>query len=285
MWSPDGEWLVYTEQVTIIPQGLEGSCDCDEYTVLYRARADGATGAQQIYRSDVNVELATWDGWSPDGSYFIFSIRPSTSDGISRPWGPIIAAAMDGSAVIQSDASIPRQEQSENTASPDKSYLAITQGHSLASWNDKSVSIFDPSVGHTTRLSPSSLAAISPAWSPSGERIAFAAAPDSPQYQTFAAAGPALAQRRIWVMNRDGSGSRQLTDDARYRDEDPLWSADGTHILFERVDLQAETPLLSVWLIDVATGKLDEVMDGLEVIDNGGYLWTQARELDYWRWP
>ena len=39
-----------------------------------------------------------------------------------------------------------------------------------------------------------------------------------------------LAQRRIWI------GDRQLTRDDRSRDEEPMWSADGQHILFCRID-------------------------------------------------
>ena len=59
-----------------------------------------------------------------------------------------------------------------------------------------------------------------PAWSPVGDRIAF---------------WSGIKQRygQVWVINADGSGSRQLTDDPTHRNsDDPSWSPDGQKILF-----------------------------------------------------
>jgi TolB protein len=59
-----------------------------------------------------------------------------------------------------------------------------------------------------------------PAWSPVGDRIAF---------------WSGIEQRygQVWVINADGSGSMQLTDDPTHRNsDDPSWSPDGRKILF-----------------------------------------------------
>jgi len=59
-----------------------------------------------------------------------------------------------------------------------------------------------------------------PAWSPVGDRIAFWSGIEN-QYG------------QIWVINADGTGSRQLTDDPSHRNnDDPSWSPDGKQILF-----------------------------------------------------
>jgi len=60
---------------------------------------------------------------------------------------------------------------------------------------------------------------IQPAWSPDGERIAFASRRDG--------------QGHLFVMNADGSGTKRLTSGA-VEDANPSWSSDGTRIVFER---------------------------------------------------
>lgn len=59
--------------------------------------------------------------------------------------------------------------------------------------------------------------AYDPAWSPAGNRIAFVTTESG--------------NDDIWVINEDGSGLTQLTDDPNY-DKSPSWSPDGTKILF-----------------------------------------------------
>ena len=56
-----------------------------------------------------------------------------------------------------------------------------------------------------------------PAWSPDGQKIAFAGERDG--------------NSEIYLMNADGSGQRNLTLDPAY-DGDPGWSPDGRKITF-----------------------------------------------------
>jgi Tol biopolymer transport system component len=58
-----------------------------------------------------------------------------------------------------------------------------------------------------------------PAWSPDGQKIAFASARDG--------------NWEIYVMNADGSGITRLTDDPR-TDWEPAWSPDGQKLVFVR---------------------------------------------------
>lgn len=57
-----------------------------------------------------------------------------------------------------------------------------------------------------------------PAWSPDGQKIAFVSTKSG--------------NSDIWVINRDGSGQRNLTAGSRAIDNAPTWSPDGTKIAF-----------------------------------------------------
>jgi len=69
----------------------------------------------------------------------------------------------------------------------------------------------------------------SPAWSPDGSKIAFRS--ELP--------GPFGPYGRIFVINRDGTGLRQLTPEVEptdyMYDDWPSWSPDGTKVLFSRM--------------------------------------------------
>src|SRR5712691_2659433 len=82
--------------------------------------------------------------------------------------------------------------------------------------------------GTTLVVSRGSSIDATPAWSPDGAQIAFRSMVDGP----FGSAG------RIFVVNVDGTGLRQLSPDVPdptvvyYFDDSPTWSPDGTHIAY-----------------------------------------------------
>ena len=127
---------------------------------------------------------------------------------------------------------------------PKGNLLAVTRGFGRETWSDQQIAVVDLDSGAIRELTPKNMAALCPAWSPDGAAIACHAAP--------ALAGGRdihdnLQQRKIWLLDPNGATPpRQLTRDSRYRDEEPMWSADGSHILFGRMGAAGRP---SLWLM------------------------------------
>jgi Tol biopolymer transport system component len=154
-----------------------------------------------------------------------------------------------------------------------------------------------------------------PAWSPDGRTIAYFAAPDpatplvgkvikvmrpngTVQSETVTPdtrigvsgedAHKALQQRKVGLLDiATGSAPRQITNDPNYRDEEPLWSADGSHILFGRMDYAGHA---SLWLMEASGANAHEVCrlaiyDAFGKADSwfGFYGYTDWRSAFDWR--
>jgi TolB protein len=137
----------------------------------------------------------------------------------------------------------------------------VISGGNREAWTNKRLIAFNTATGNIMALTDDSTAVASCAWSPDGKVIAFAAGPNDREAGGGERAKQALSERRIWIMNADGQQRRRLTTDAQYRDEYPLWSKDGQHIVFMRMDTQNAISVWSVGVYDRTLMKLvDEMM-------------------------
>ena len=187
--------------------------------------------------------------WSRNGAYIVFWDDPDFSasamaDGlelfrIPAAGGP--AQSLGVSTLVRTDmlSFLPAQDK-----------LAVSTGGGRNEWEEKRIAAIDLETGASTYLTPTGMAAVSPAWSPSGAAIAFSAAPGPGTGSSVGGGEPArrlLARRRIWVWDVKGAHApRPLTSDSRYRDEEPVWTADGRHILFCRM---ADDNSKTLWLM------------------------------------
>ena len=276
-WSPDGQWLAYD-----VYRVLKASVPPERYAGLWRIRADGS-GNDEVYTmgspASDGIILA---GWSPDGQSLLFWPQPLFSASILADGVPL--------QVISAAGGEPRQVVPQMllhsdflAVPPHGDVLAVVSGAGRETWTNKHVVAVDVVRRGQAQLTDDLVAAVSPDWSPDGRHIVYVAAPDVGSVDSTEALEAGVCKRRVWVMNSDGSGKRQMTDDAAYRDERPLWSADGRDFLFARIDRNGRA---SLWLMPALGGTARQISDELTPTEDwfghfGHVSWGSL--FDWWR--
>jgi len=116
-----------------------------------------------------------------------------------------------------------QQAYSAPSISPDAERIAVATRIG-GSWSG--IYVMDAHGRGLTKVAGRSTFDGEPDWSPDGSKIAFRSE----------SSGPFGAFGRIWVVNADGSGLRQLSSDTEEYtyDAQPAWSPDGSTVLFAR---------------------------------------------------
>jgi hypothetical protein len=202
-WSPDGEWIVYTDEpeggpwADPGPAGLGGggilgtgfgfgsTNPVRTYADIWRVRADGTGSPERITSEPGDDRAATY---SPDGTKLVFdSTRAGGTD--------IFVSDTDGSNARQLTFS--HGFTWGATWSPDGSALAFN------TWRSDNQDIFrmDTDGGNEKRLTTDPGQDLEPSWSPDGTRIAFRRLSDPPD------------EDGIWSIAAGGTDERLLSRD------------------------------------------------------------------------
>ncbi len=242
-WSPDGRWLAFRWR-----EGQHG--EPPTYEGLRRIRADGTQPAE-VYaalRPPQRYDGIALASWSPDGSHLAVWLIPSFSASLAADGGPLLTVSAGvGRAKRIAEQVLPYPDFA--AWSPTGGRLAVVVGGPRETWLNKRLVVATADGRATQFLTPPTEAVLAPAWSPDGQRLAYVSAPAMPGVAGGEAAFSAMAGRHVWTVRADGSDSRQLTQDARFRDEAPQWSTDGSHILFVRLQGGAANLKTSLWLM------------------------------------
>ena len=200
--SPDGRKIAFTR------------CGADSDCEIYVMNADGSDQTDVTNNPATDVRPA----WSPDGKKIAFG-----SNGHGGGWEIFVMNA-DGSD--QKDVSNNPALDVEPAWSPDGTKIAftrLTQGQP----STFQVIVMNADGGGQKSLTLPPDDGMSPDWSPDGTKIAYVARvpypPDSNVQGT---------QSDVFVMNADGSGKTDLTNTTSSGELNPVWSPDGTKIVY-----------------------------------------------------
>ena len=214
VWSPDGTQIAFRSHR-----------DGDEE--VYLMNADGSNQINLSNASGTDYSPA----WSPDGQWIAFQ---SDRTGNANIW----IVKPDGSGLHQV-TDIPGISEYPSW-SPDSSRIAFhcTFGRRLSNGTgDFEICVVNMDGTDLIQLTDTEGENKLAAWSPDGNKLAFQSNRDGwptlPDYQPLGYDPGEFGDDEIYLMNIDGSGQTNLTNNPREDDEFPAWSRDG-HLVFSR---------------------------------------------------
>jgi dipeptidyl aminopeptidase/acylaminoacyl peptidase len=277
--SPDGQRFVAI-RVHERPKDTNG---------LYQATAElytasfAAPGKTEILLSN-DGDIATW-GWTRDGKSIVYWRASEWSASLWADGIDLYSLPLSGGPERRLGVSALHHNDLLDLApkSVGNRLAATSSQGGRETWIGQSVTVVDLDTTVSRNLTSPDIAALCPAWSPDGRNVACFAAP----------AGDAephvyIQRRKIWILDPTGANApRQLTGDPKYRDEAPHWSADGSHLLFGRMDYEGQA---SLWMMESSGANLKQICP-LKIPDNlsdkdrwfGFYSYTDWRSAFDWR--
>ena len=281
-WGPDGAWIA-CDVLKVLREGKNGKPP-ERSVEMWRIRTDGHDTLKVYDTGSPAEEGLILADWAPGAQGILFWPQPLFSVSLLADGVHLHIISVKGGK--PRELTQPMLLYSDFLSnSPQGELLAVTEGRGRETWTNKHIAIIEVPGGKKTVLTDNVMASISPSWSPGGQLIAYVTAPDIGLIEGGASAPikAGLAERRIAIMNLDGSVHRQLTHDQAYRDERPLWSTDGSTILFARLNEQNQA---SLWLVSLQDDEpfrvVDELMTVSDWADYFGHInWTSL--FDWWR--
>jgi TolB protein len=232
-----------------IAYGSLGPLDTD----IFIADGDGTNARPLLPHPGLDYNAS----FSADGDWVVFTSERDGSADIYR-------ARTDGRELTRLTDDPAFDDQA--ALSPDGRSLAFVSSRT----GNADLFVLDLEGGRLKNLTGHPGGDFRPAWSPDGEWLAFSSDRDSPMPRVNFGIGQTTD---IFIVRRDGTGLRRLTDGAGIVGS-PVWSGDGNTILFYRAPISELAALITpgppgapggtaqIVMLDVATGSVRAVTEG-----------------------
>ena len=228
VWSPTGEQILFVSD-------RHGTKD------LYRMNADG-TNVRKVFQNLVGRQYPTW---SPDGKQLAYhrfdklAIYVASSDG------------KDEEKLTSGLWPVWSPNGSEIAFVADEKFVFVAEG--VLQVENAKIQIINLQTNAEETLLPGKRLMFSPAWAPNSNKIAFSWI-DLNAINLLAGKDPADAEA-VYVVNRDGSGLKQIVDADNAAASNPIWAPQGNELIYEK-DIREDTHLFK---IDLGAGTSEQL--------------------------
>ena len=220
VWSPTGEQILFVSD-------RHGTKD------LYLMNADG-TNVRKVFKKLVGRQYPTW---SPDGKQFAYHRFDKLAIYVASRDGKNEKELASGLWPVWSP------NGSEIAFVADEKFVFLAEG--VLQVENAKIQIINLQTNAQEALLPGKRLMFSPAWAPNSHKIAFSWINLDP-INLLAGKDPADAEA-VYVVNRDGSGLKQIVDADDAATSNPIWAPPGDELIYEK-EVREDTHLFKIAL-------------------------------------
>ena len=220
VWSPTGEQILFVSD-------RHGTKD------LYLMNADG-TNARKVFKKLVGRQYPTW---SPDGKQFAYHRFDKLAIYVASRDGKNEKELASGLWPVWSP------NGSEIAFVADEKFVFLAEG--VLQVENAKIQIINLQTNAQEALLPGKRLMFSPAWAPNSHKIAFSWINLDP-INLLAGKDPADAEA-VYVVNRDGSGLKQIVNADDAATSNPIWAPQGDELIYEK-EVREDTHLFKIAL-------------------------------------
>jgi len=224
---------------------------------IFTMKANGSD-VKQLTHFEVS-EGAYQPSWSPDGQQILFSSFKSGSSIGPALW-VIDADGSNPHLLYKVEGSSRALEGNHARWSPDGTKVAFDLCLNCQIRTNNDIYLFDTQSKQVTQLTQDSASDTNPAWSPDGQRIAFASDRDYVDADTL------RFRKDLYLIDAAGSNLQRLTGTGNVTA--PRWSPNGKIIAFEW-NIQGN----EVFIYDLAGRQIQKIETGFQFAGNP--LWNK----------